>query len=133
MSIRRQYLKRILPTALMLLMVGALAWGQPAPPQQQEPLGNPTGLTATPGPGVGEVSLTWTPAVNATVRWVWSMRLDGADNQWHQVDAGFAVISGLDAGLNYSFVGNCSGLRGSEQLSAGGEGVQALGPPGAED
>ena len=28
---------------------------------------------------------------------------------------------------------NCSGLRGSEQLSAGGEGVEALYAPGAED
>ena len=70
MSIRRQYFKRILPAALLLLMVGALAWGQPASPPQQEPLGNPTGLTATPGPNPGEVSLTWTPAANATVRWV---------------------------------------------------------------
>ena len=29
--------------------------------------------------------------------------------------------------------GNCSDLRGSEQLAAGGEGVQALCAPGAED
>ena len=29
--------------------------------------------------------------------------------------------------------GNCSDLRGSEELLAGGEGVQALGAPGAED
>ena len=37
-------------------------------------------------------------------------------------DADFTIIAG-----------NCSGLRGSEQLAAGGEGVQALGSPGAED
>ena len=30
-------------------------------------------------------------------------------------------------------IGNCSGLRGSEQLTAGGEGVEALYAPGAED
>ncbi len=41
-----------------------------------------------------------------------------------------------DAGAGFhgrSECGNCSELGGSEQLSAGGEGVEVLGPPSAED
>ena len=39
----------------------------------------------------------------------------------------------VDEALSESFSGNCSDLRGSEQLAAGGEGVQASCAPGAED
>ena len=39
----------------------------------------------------------------------------------------------VDEALGESFSGNCSDLRGSEQLAAGGEGVQASCAPGAED
>lgn len=32
---------------------------------QSGPLGQPANLAATPGPGIGEVTLEWTPAANA--------------------------------------------------------------------
>ena len=51
----------------------------------------------------------------------------------------FIEVSDIGVGPIVSFgvadtqVGNCSDLRGSEQLAAGGEGVQASCAPGAED
>ena len=88
--------------ALLLLLTGALAWGQPGPLPQNAP-DHPTGLTAISGPGIGEVTLTWTPAAGATAHWVWSVQYDGTDSQWHRVGDAHAVINGLEAGVEYSF------------------------------
>ena len=56
---------------LLLMLTAAGLWAllltSPAPAQAQTPapLGNPADLTATPGPGIGEITLAWTPAANA--------------------------------------------------------------------
>ena len=65
----------------------------------------PANLTAVSGPGVGEVSLTWTPAANAAAHWVWSVKPDGSDNRWHESAAdGSAVIDGLEPEQEYWFI-----------------------------
>ena len=72
------------------------------------PLGNPTGLTASPGAQSGEVVLRWTPAANATVHWVYLMKEDGTDARyWPQAQAGDAAtltVTGLDVGATYWFL-----------------------------
>ncbi len=75
------------------------------PPQSTPPgsTGRPTGLTAFTGPEAGQVTLTWTPTAGAALHLVWSASPDGTGSQWHDADAGSAVISGLEAGLEYSF------------------------------
>ena len=82
------------------LLIGALGLS-PASPSLQTP-GSPTGLAVIPG----DVTLTWTPAAGAILQWVWSMKLDGTDYQWHQAagDAGSLVIAGLDAGEPHQFL-----------------------------
>ena len=49
------------------------------------PLGNPTGLTADARTSQsGEVALSWSPAANATVHWVYLVKPDGTDGRyWH--------------------------------------------------
>ena len=75
---------------------------------QTEPglLGNPAGLTAASGPGVGEVTLAWTPAANAATQSVWSVRADGTGSRWHNAagDAATLAIDGLEAGQDYWFI-----------------------------
>ena len=94
--------KRVKPASLLAAVIFlAVLSVVPATAQAQAgPLGNPTALTATPGPGVGEVTLAWTPAANATRHLVWSLRYDGGDSGWHEAagDAATLVIDGLDAG-----------------------------------
>ena len=71
------------------------------------PLGNPTGLTATPTSQSGEVALSWSPAANATVHWVYLVKLNGTDGRyWHALagDADGVTITGLDAGEIYWFL-----------------------------
>ena len=72
------------------------------------PLGNPTGLTATPTSQSGEVALDWSPADNATVHWVYLVKPDGTDGRyWPHALAGDAdgvTITGLDAGEIYWFL-----------------------------
>ena len=98
-------MKSVLPFALVLLLAGALAWAQPAPPLQTPAVAGPTNLTAVSGPGVGEVSLTWTPAVNAAAHWVWSVKPDGTGSRWHEADAaGATVVRDLEPGGEYRFV-----------------------------
>ena len=82
-----------------------LAQGQPppAPTPTPPPLGNPTELTAKSGPDIGQVSLNWTPAANATVHWVWSVRGDNTGGRWTLGDTDSAVIDGLEAAQNYWF------------------------------
>ena len=75
----------------------------PGPTAPGAPAG-PTGLTAVPGPDAGQVSLSWTPVADAALRLVWSARPDGTSSRWHDAGSGSAVISGLEAGLEYSFV-----------------------------
>ena len=68
------------------------------------PLGNPTGLTATPTSQSGEVALSWSPAANATVHWVYLVKPDGTDGRyWHALagDAATLTVTGLDAGEIY--------------------------------
>ena len=71
------------------------------------PLGNPTGLTAAPGSQSGEVALSWSPADNATVHWVYLVKPDGTDGRyWHALagDAATLTVTGLDAGETYLFL-----------------------------
>ena len=72
------------------------------------PLGNPTGLTAEPGSGSGEVVLRWTPATNATMHWVYLEKVDGTDGRYWpdplDGDAATVTITGLDAGETYRFL-----------------------------
>ena len=57
------FLKSALPYALLLLLVaGLLAWAQPSAPLQTPAVSSPANLAAVSGSGVGEVSLSWTPA-----------------------------------------------------------------------
>ena len=70
-------------------------------------LGDPTGLTATPGSQGGAVSLSWVPAANATVHRVYLQKEDGTGGRyWSEVlagDSGTATIAGLEAGQTYHF------------------------------
>ena len=72
------------------------------------PLGNPVNLAAAPGSQSGEVALSWTPAANADVQWVYLVKADGADGRyWPQALAGDAAtltVTGLDAGETYWFL-----------------------------
>ena len=75
---------------------------------ESAPLGNPTGLTAEPGSGSGEVVLRWTPATNATMHWVYLEKVDGTDGRyWPHAQAGNTArltVTGLDAGETYLFL-----------------------------
>ena len=92
----------------MVIAIAVLLAGLPGEARAQSPaeLGNPTALTAAPGPGVGEVTLAWTPAANAAVHLVWAMRADGAGNRMQETggDTANLVIDGLDAGRDYWFI-----------------------------
>ena len=70
------------------------------------PLGNPVGLTASSGPGVGAVTLAWTPAANATLHLVyWIADGDDGEIRWRLADAaGSATFSDLEAGREYWFI-----------------------------
>ena len=72
------------------------------------PLGAPSGLTATPGSQSGEVLLSWSPAPNATVHWVYLVKPDGTDGRYwpHALagDAATLTVTGLDAGETYLFL-----------------------------
>ena len=97
----------LLPLLLVLTAAGlwALLLTPPATAQAQTPapLGNPADLTATPGPGIGEVTLAWTPAANAALHLVAWLPRNGADYQWRLVGAGSATFSDLEAGREYWF------------------------------
>ena len=57
--------KFLLPCFLALAMAGLWALLLTPPARAQtDALGNPADLTAAPGPGIGEVTLAWTPAAN---------------------------------------------------------------------
>ena len=70
--------------------------------------GDPTELSAAPGSQTGEVLLSWTPADNATVHWVYLVKPDGTDGRyWPRALAGDAArltVTGLDAGEIYWFL-----------------------------
>lgn len=96
----------------LLLLAGSLAWTQPGTPagqpydapQQNAGQGDPSNLTATAS-GVGQVTLTWTPAPNATTHWIWSVRSNGSDGKWTDGGAdGGEVLTGLVAGADYWFI-----------------------------
>ncbi len=76
----------------------------PVPTPTPIVLGNPTNLTARPGPNAGRVSLRWTPAANATVHWVWSAKWDNTGGKWTRGESdNRAVITGLEPGQDYWF------------------------------
>ena len=98
--------------SVLLLLAGSLAWTQPGTPagqpydapQQNAGQGDPSNLTATAS-GVGQVTLTWTPAPNATTHWIWSVRSNGSDGKWTDGGAdGGEVLTGLVAGTDYWFI-----------------------------
>lgn len=69
-----------LAAAVILLAGNAEAQTPPTPPAPVLPtgeLGNPTGLQAAPGDYRGEVNLTWSPAANATINWVYRVQSNG--------------------------------------------------------
>ena len=86
--------------AVAVVLLAALAVAPETVAAQSGPLGSPAGLTAMPGPGVGAVTLAWTPAPNAAAQAVWSVRADGSGSQWHNAagDANTLAIDGLEAG-----------------------------------
>ena len=92
-----------------MVLLAVLAIIAPATAEAQaEPLGNPAGLTVAPGPGVGAVTLAWTPAPNAAAQSVWSARADGSGSRWHNA-AGHAAtlaIDGLEVGGDYRVIQN---------------------------
>ena len=97
--------RSLLCLALLALMIGAVGWSDPSPKPQQVESGNPRDLTAASGPGVGEVTLTWTPAPDAAFHWVWSAQSGMQDSNLHRAEsAGSAVISDLKPGQEYWFI-----------------------------
>ena len=117
---RLPLLKTALPYALLVLaIISAVAWAQPsASIQAPEASDDPADLAAASGPGVGEVTLTWTPAANASAHWVWSVQPDGKDSRWHRADAAdSAVIRDREPGQEYWFIIIAS------------RGTPAVGPP----
>ena len=94
----------LLAIAALLMLGGAVGWHQPMSSADQGPLGSPVGLTASSGPGVGQVSLRWTPAANATMHRVFLISLDGRYYEWHDAGHGEAVISSLEIGQEYHFI-----------------------------
>ena len=92
-----------LAIAALLTLGGAVGWRQPTSLADQGPLGDPVDLTASSGPGVGQVSLRWTPAANATMHRVFSISIDGKYYEWHDAGPGEAVISSPEIGRNYHF------------------------------
>ena len=68
-------------------------------------LGNPAGLSVS-SDMAGAATVTWTPAANATIHWVWRVKPDGMDGMWHRAagDAGTLTIEGLDSGASYYFI-----------------------------
>ena len=68
-------------------------------------LGAPGGLTAVAGTRAGTVNLTWTPGANATIHWIYGVRL-GPNNRvvWAGTGAsGSYTVTGLPRGANYAF------------------------------
>ena len=68
-------------------------------------LGNPAGLSVS-SDAAGMATVTWTPAANATIHWVWRVKPDGMDGMWHRAaaDAGTLTIEGLESGASYYFI-----------------------------
>ena len=102
------------------------------------PLGNPTNLTAAPGSQTGEVALSWSPAANATVHWVYLVKPDGTDGRyWPHAQAGDTArltVTGLDAGETYLFLviagqEQADGTTLWSQWSNWGQAIPAGGPP----
>ena len=89
---------------------------------QQSVLGNPTNLQASPA-GDGQVNVTWQPAQNAEVHYVWSVRPDGSGGKWNPAGAtdGSITVAGLAGGQLYWFIalagGNVDGVWQWSQYS----------------
>ena len=80
---------------------------QTTPPTPPTPLGNPTGLTASPGANTGEVLLSWAPAANATIHLVYLMKTGSdAGRYWlpSTGDAASETITGLEPYQEYLFI-----------------------------
>ena len=97
----------------LFIGIGALVWAQLGAPAEAGNSGAPL-LQSQPGAtnlaaaanGVGQVSLTWTAAPNATGYLVWSVKSNGTGGKW--TDAGAAttsfVLTGLEPNTNYWFI-----------------------------
>ena len=112
MIFRRFAPRLVAAVSVLLLLAGALAWTQPGTPadqphtlpQQAAGQGDPSNLVATAS-GVGQVTLSWTAAPNATTHWIWSVRSNGSDGKWTDGGAdGGEVLTGLVAGTDYWFI-----------------------------
>ena len=74
------------------------------PPPPGLALGNPTNLTAAPG-GAGEVNIGFSPALGATVHWVWRVKHDNTGGGWVAGEAdGQQTVTGLTPGAGYYFI-----------------------------
>ena len=99
-------------TAAVIFTAGAAA-AQGAPPTPPAPalptgeLGNPTGLQAVPGDYRGEVNLSWSPAANATINYIWRVQPNGSRGQWllaAGLNPGRRIVDDLDPSLSYYFI-----------------------------
>ena len=92
------------------------------PPLPSVPLGDPTGLRASPS-GPGQVRLTWRPAPGAEVHWLWSVKVDGTGGKYTRASgtASTTTVMGLENGQNYWFIiiagRNVNGIREWSQWS----------------
>ena len=99
-----------LAAAVILLAGNAEAQTPPTPPAPVLPtgeLGNPTGLQAAPGDYRGQVNLTWSPAANATINWVWRVQSNGLGGLFLPaagLNPGTRIIDELDPAQSYWFI-----------------------------
>ncbi len=104
-----------------LLYAARSAQAPPTPPPV--PLGNPTELTAVPGSDSGDVLLSWTPAIGASLHIVYLTKVGDDDGRYWPALAGDAdteTITGLEPGHYYLFIvvaGREQGDDGSFQWS----------------
>lgn len=119
----KQYLRPVallLATAITLALVALVIFAplqgaapyQGAPPPVTPPpvptptpvvLGVPAKVEATPTGHAGEVFVTWKPAQNATVHWVWSAKWDNTGGKWTRGEEESVVVTGLEAEQDYWF------------------------------
>ena len=78
-------------------------------------LGDPSKLVANPTGRTGEVQLTWIPAQNATVHWVWSARWDNTDRKWTRADRNRTAVDGLEHWQDHWFTVIAGIERGNGQ------------------
>ena len=101
-------------------------WPESTPPaeltQTPSSLGNPTGLTATVASQSGEVSLSWTPAANASGYIIIAINVNDISGDVVAIplnDGGLetSLVSGLTSGATYDVYVAATGTGGKFTLS----------------